>query len=158
KGIVVATAAAALFASGAVKARAEEKAGGDNVKCVGINECKGKSACAGGGNSCSGQNSCKGKGMVVVPKAECEKKGGKVVSCVGAGVPPSGPPHSLTNVCGLLPARPRHRTAAQALSACPRGCAGRLVRGHLRELHGPRRPAAGGPRAGTRRHTDRPPR
>jgi len=80
KGIVVATAAAALFASGAVKARAEEKAGGDNVKCVGINECKGKSACAGGGNSCSGQNSCKGKGMVVVPKAECEKKGGKVVS------------------------------------------------------------------------------
>ena len=80
KGILIATAAATLVASGAVKARAEEKAGGDKVKCVGINECKGYGACAGGGNSCSGQNSCKGKGMLEVPKAECEKKGGKIVS------------------------------------------------------------------------------
>ena len=42
KGILIATAAATLFASGAVKARAEDKAGGDKVKCAGINECKGK--------------------------------------------------------------------------------------------------------------------
>lgn len=54
--------------------------GGDTVKCSGINECKGRGACASAGNSCSGQNSCKGKGVVMLPKAECEKKGGKVVS------------------------------------------------------------------------------
>ena len=62
KGILIATAAATLFATGAIKARAEDK------------------ACAGAGNSCAGQNSCKGKGIVTVPKAECEKKGGKVAS------------------------------------------------------------------------------
>jgi uncharacterized membrane protein len=81
KGILIATAAATLFASGAVKARAEDKGGGDDkVKCTGINECKGKGACAGAGGSCAGQNACKGKGMVVVPKAECEQKHGKIIS------------------------------------------------------------------------------
>ena len=70
KGILIATAAATLFASGAVKARAEDKAGGD----------KGKGSCAGAGGSCAGQNSCKGKGMIVVPKAECEQKHGKILS------------------------------------------------------------------------------
>ena len=81
KGILIAAAAATLLASGAIKARAEDKAAGDNVKCVGINECKGKGGCAhAGGNSCAGQNSCKGKGMLEVPKAECDKKGGKIVS------------------------------------------------------------------------------
>ena len=80
KGILIATAAATLFATGAIKARAEDKAGADKVKCTGINECKGHGTCAGAGNSCAGQNSCKGKGVVTVPKAECEKKGGKVVS------------------------------------------------------------------------------
>jgi uncharacterized membrane protein len=80
KGILIATAAATLFATGAIKARAEDKAGGDKVKCVGINECKGKGGCAGAGNSCAGQNACKGKGVISVPKAECEKKGGKIVS------------------------------------------------------------------------------
>ena len=80
KGILIAAAAATLLASGAVRARAEEKAGGDNVKCVGINECKGHGACAGAGNSCAGKNDCKGKGMLEVPKAECQKKGGKIIS------------------------------------------------------------------------------
>ena len=41
KGILIAAAAATLLATGAVQARAEEKAGGD-VKCLGINSCKGK--------------------------------------------------------------------------------------------------------------------
>jgi len=80
KGILIAAAAATLLASGAVRARAEEKAGGDNVKCVGINDCKGHGACAGAGNSCAGKNDCKGKGMLEVPKAECQKKGGKIIS------------------------------------------------------------------------------
>lgn len=80
KGILIAAAAATLLATGAVQARAEEKAGGGEVKCLGINSCKGKGSCAGAGNSCAGQNSCKGKGIISVPKAECEKKGGKVIS------------------------------------------------------------------------------
>jgi uncharacterized membrane protein len=79
KGVALATAAAVLFLSGAVTAKAETKASGDQVKCAGINECKGHSSCAGAGNSCAGQNSCKGKGVVDTTKAECEKKGGKVV-------------------------------------------------------------------------------
>ncbi len=81
KGTAIATAAAVLILAGAVQAKAEDKATGDQVKCSGINECKGHSACAGGagGNSCGGQNSCKGKGVTNTTKAECEKKGGKVV-------------------------------------------------------------------------------
>lgn len=80
KGVLIAAAAATLLASGAVQARAEEKQGDDKIKCSGINECKGKSACNTASSSCAGQNACKGKGWVMVPKAECEKKGGKVIS------------------------------------------------------------------------------
>ena len=79
KGMLIAGAAAALFLSGAVTARAEEKAGGDMVNCAGINACKGQGTCAGGGNSCAGQNSCKGKGNVKATAADCKAKGGKVV-------------------------------------------------------------------------------
>ena len=50
------------------------------VKCLGIHECKGKSAChVIGGHACAGQNDCKGKGWIVVPKEECDSKGGKVL-------------------------------------------------------------------------------
>ena len=79
KGMLIAGAAAALFLSGAVNARAEEKAGGDQVTCSGINACKGQGSCAGGGHSCAGQNSCKGKGNVKTSAADCKAKGGKVV-------------------------------------------------------------------------------
>jgi uncharacterized membrane protein len=80
KGMLIAGAAAALFLSGAVTARAEEKAGGDQVMCSGINACKGQGSCAGGGHSCAGKNSCKGQGNTKTSAAECAKKGGKVVS------------------------------------------------------------------------------
>jgi hypothetical protein len=79
KGMLIAGAAAALFLSGAVTARAEDKAGGDQVACAGINSCKGQGSCAGAGNSCAGQNSCKGKGVTKTTAAECKNKGGKVV-------------------------------------------------------------------------------
>jgi uncharacterized membrane protein len=79
KGMLIASAAAVLVLSGAVQAKAEEKAADENVKCAGINECKGHGACAGPNSSCAGANSCKGQGVVMVPKAECEQKGGKVV-------------------------------------------------------------------------------
>ena len=79
KGILIATAAATLFLSGAGLARADEKMGGDEVRCAGINACKGQGGCAGAGNSCAGQNSCKGKGVVKATAEECKSKGGKVI-------------------------------------------------------------------------------
>ena len=78
KGMLMASAAAALFLSGAVTARAEEKAGGDQVMCSGLNACKGKGECAGVGHSCGGQNACKGQGVIKTTAADCKAKGGKV--------------------------------------------------------------------------------
>jgi len=79
RGVLIASAAAALLLTGSVVARAADKAGGE-VHCAGINECKGKGSCAGAENACKAQNSCKGKGYVDVSSAgECIKKGGKVI-------------------------------------------------------------------------------
>ena len=81
KGMLIAGAVATLFLSGAVVAQAEEKAGGDMIKCAGVNACKGQSACGGGsgGNACHGKNSCKGQGVVEMSAADCTTKGGKAV-------------------------------------------------------------------------------
>jgi hypothetical protein len=76
---LVATAAATLFLSGAVAAHAEEKAGGDQVLCQGINACKGHGSCAGAGNACAGKNACKGQGHTKTSAADCTAKGGKIV-------------------------------------------------------------------------------
>ena len=78
KGLLIASAAAMLFLSGAVSARAEEKAGGDQVSCDGINACKGQGSCAGAGHSCAGKNACKGQGHTKSTAADCKAKGGKV--------------------------------------------------------------------------------
>ena len=79
KGILIASAVATLITSGSLVAQAADKAGGDKVRCAGINECKGHGSCAGEGHSCSGKNSCKGQGWVETSAAECTQKGGKVV-------------------------------------------------------------------------------
>lgn len=79
KSLLIATAAAALFLSGTVTARADEKAGGDQVVCDGINACKGQGSCAGGGHACAGKNACKGQGHTKTSAADCTAKGGKVV-------------------------------------------------------------------------------
>jgi uncharacterized membrane protein len=80
KGMLIATAAAALILTGGVVAMsADEKAGGD-VKCTGINACKGHGSCAGAGNECKGKNGCKGKGVSMVKSTDdCTKQGGKVI-------------------------------------------------------------------------------
>ena len=79
KSLFIATAAATMFLSGAVTARAEEKAGGDQVVCSGINACKGQGSCAGAGHSCAGKNACKGQGHTKTSAADCTAKGGKIV-------------------------------------------------------------------------------
>jgi len=79
KSFLIATAATTLFLSGAVTARADEKAGGDQVVCDGINACKGQGSCAGAGHSCAGKNACKGQGHTKTSAADCTAKGGKIV-------------------------------------------------------------------------------
>jgi hypothetical protein len=67
-------------AGGVPKAHVSGTADKAKVPCLGIHECKGKSAChVIGGHACAGQNACKGKGWIEVPAAECEAKGGKVL-------------------------------------------------------------------------------
>jgi hypothetical protein len=55
------------------------------VHCTGVNECKGKGACAmPNGNTCAGKNECKGKGVIDMTADECTAKGGTAVP--GAGM------------------------------------------------------------------------
>ncbi len=79
KGILIASAVATLITSGSLVAQAADKAGGEKVRCAGINECKGHGSCASAEHSCAGKNSCKGQGWVETSTAECSQKGGKVV-------------------------------------------------------------------------------
>ncbi len=80
KGMLIASAAASLIMAGVLTARADEgKAGGDQVQCQGVNACKGQGSCASAENSCAGKNACKGHGVLEMSKAECTKKGGKVI-------------------------------------------------------------------------------
>ena len=54
----LAATAAAVFAAGTL-ATAVHAA---EVKCQGVNTCKGQSACKGGNHECKAQNNCKGQG------------------------------------------------------------------------------------------------
>ncbi len=82
-GLVIATAAAAVFAMAPVSsatAGSHQKASSasDNVKCYGMNKCKGHSACKTAENACKGQNKCKGHGFVKVSQTACDDIGGEV--------------------------------------------------------------------------------
>ena len=80
KGIFIASAAAALLLTGAAVARADEKMGGDQVRCAGINACKGQGSCASAHNACAGKNECKGKGVMSMSESDCKAKGGTVLA------------------------------------------------------------------------------
>ena len=75
-GMVIATAAAALFAAGAV---GSSPAAADDAKvhCVGINACKGQGSCKQASHSCKGQNACKGQGFSAMTKEKCAAAKGK---------------------------------------------------------------------------------
>ena len=88
-GVALASAAATLLLAGcggtASTETKMEKAAAPaakvaSIKCSGINSCKGTSACATATSACSGQNSCKGQGWIKATKADCDAKGGKVIS------------------------------------------------------------------------------
>ena len=77
-GVVLATAAAGLFALAPVVTYGGTEAG---IKCVGANSCKGTSACKTATNSCAGQNACKGQGFVTAESEEaCTELGGTVAT------------------------------------------------------------------------------
>jgi hypothetical protein len=80
-GAVLATAVGLMFM--AHPALAQTPAGSSQqakVKCVGGNDCKGKSACKTATSPGPGQNSCKGQGVVMTKTTtECTDKGGKPV-------------------------------------------------------------------------------
>lgn len=78
-GLVLATATAALLASGFVAT--VSAADSAQVKCSGVNTCKGQSACKTANNACKGQNTCKGTGWIMQDSADaCTKAGGTVVT------------------------------------------------------------------------------
>lgn len=79
-GKIIATAVASLLLAAAPQLANAGDAKTTKVKCEGINECKGKSACNTANNACAGMNACKGKGWNEVTAKECKAKKGKVVA------------------------------------------------------------------------------
>lgn len=77
--LLLATAAAALFTSGAVLAAEPMAAKEAKVHCGGVTACKGQSDCKTVDNKCKGQNTCKGKGFKSMSAKECAAAGGKVL-------------------------------------------------------------------------------
>ncbi len=71
-GVALAIAAAAMLATAPMAANA----GTMNGKCMGVNSCKGHSACKTATSSCKGLNSCKGQGFLEMTKVECDTAGG----------------------------------------------------------------------------------
>lgn len=59
--------------------------GDDQVKCFGINSCKGESVCAvnkpeqGIEHACAGENDCKNKGWIKATRSECGAQSGEVL-------------------------------------------------------------------------------
>jgi hypothetical protein len=84
--VSLAVAVAGLFVAGCGKsgeeappATAASETAAAEVNCLGINECKGQSACnVAGGHACAGQNECKGKGWIKASAEDCTAKGGTV--------------------------------------------------------------------------------
>jgi uncharacterized membrane protein len=77
-GLLLASAVAGLMLAGGVAgtAAAEEK---EEVRCYGVNKCKGSGDCGGKGHSCAGENACKGQGYLKMAADTCLKiQGGRL--------------------------------------------------------------------------------
>jgi hypothetical protein len=70
----IATAAAALFATGVVSTATAQEV---KVKCYGANACKGKSECKTSMSGCKGKNACKGQGFEQMTEKACVDKLGR---------------------------------------------------------------------------------
>ena len=77
--LAAAAAAFALLSSGMPLGAAAAKDA--QVKCAGVNSCKGHSECKTATSECKGLNGCKGEGWVTMKSAgECKAAGGTVIS------------------------------------------------------------------------------
>lgn len=65
----IATAAALLFSTLSVSTAGATEA---KMHCMGVNSCKGQSACKTASNECKGMNSCKGHGFKEMTQQECD--------------------------------------------------------------------------------------
>lgn len=74
-GATLALVAASLFATLPVQAAQDTKAA--EVKCFGVNGCKGQNDCMTAKNACKGQGECKGQGFKLMTQAKCDEAGGK---------------------------------------------------------------------------------
>lgn len=78
-GAAVASALGSLLAGGvAWGAEKEGRTTEKTVRCVGVNDCKGKGSCKSARNDCKGQNGCKGQSFSELTQKECDARGGKV--------------------------------------------------------------------------------
>lgn len=74
-GAALALVAASLFAT--LPAQAAQDAQTAEVKCFGVNACKGQNDCMTAKNACKGQGECKGQGFKLMTQAKCDEAGGK---------------------------------------------------------------------------------
>lgn len=78
KKMLLAASVAGLVAA-AMTAAAPAQA--EDVKCYGVNKCKGTGDCGGKGSSCHGTNACKGHGWLSMPEDVCLKiEGGRLTA------------------------------------------------------------------------------
>lgn len=70
-GAALALVAASLFATLPVQAAQDTKAA--EVKCFGVNGCKGQNDCMTAKNACKGQGECKGQGFKLMTQAKCDE-------------------------------------------------------------------------------------
>lgn len=77
-GTALAVAAAGFVGYMSLATVASPTMAADNVKCHGVNSCKGQNDCAGEHNSCKGMGSCKGQGFLMMSQGDCDTKGGTV--------------------------------------------------------------------------------
>ncbi len=78
KGAMIAAGVAGMFA--AMTPMVASAKGDADVKCAGVNACKGTGACKAATNECKGANGCKGKGWTSMSAKDCKAKGGTVVA------------------------------------------------------------------------------
>ncbi len=77
--LLLASAAAGLMTLAMTAAPNHAAADDAQVKCYGVNKCKGSGDCGGKGHSCAGHNECAGQGYVKLDKDTCLKiKGGRL--------------------------------------------------------------------------------
>ena len=92
KKLMMTSAMAGLLLAGGTMVSQAADSSSEEVKCYGVNACKGHGDCSGKINACSGDNgceatlkcqsmnSCKGKGIKKMSKKECMDKKGQVAS------------------------------------------------------------------------------